>query len=171
MTTQAAPFGPVTQLAWVTDDLAATERALTATLGAGAWTRMPGIRFEPESCRYRGEPADFVADIALSYAGDLQLELIRPVSGESIYREFLRERGPGLHHVCCEVPDLPAALSRARADGFDVVQEGTMAGGLMSFGYLDASAAGAAYVELAQISPDLRAVFADIKASAAGSRR
>ncbi|MFD1250561.1 VOC family protein [Nocardioides ginsengisoli] len=169
--TAPAPFGPVTQLAWVTDDLDATEQALGATLGAGEWARMPGVRFEPDTCRYRDEPADFVADISLSYAGDLQLELIRPVAGESIYSEFLRERGPGLHHVCCEVPDLPAALTQARADGFDVVQEGTMAGGLMSFGYLDASAAGAAYVELAQISPDLRAVFAEIKAKAVSSPR
>ena len=161
---QTTPFGPIVQLAWVTDDLDATEQALRATLGAGEWTRMPGIHFGPDDCVLRGEPADFVADISLAYAGDLQLELIRPVSGESVYEEFLRERGRGMHHVCCEVDDMDAALARAARSGLDVVQAGTMAGGLMRFAYLDVAAAGAGLVELAEISPDLHAMFADIKA-------
>ncbi|GAA3549167.1 VOC family protein [Nocardioides daeguensis] len=161
---QTTGFGPVTQLAWVTADLDATERALGTAFGAVGWTRMPGIHFGPDTCTLRGEPADFTADISLSYAGDLQLELIRPVRGASIYAEFLAEHGPGLHHVCCEVPDLDAALARAGHDGFTVVQAGTMAGGLMRFAYLDTSAAGASYVELAQVAPDLRSLFADVKA-------
>lgn len=161
---QTTPFGPVVQLAWVTDDLDATEHALRATLGAGGWTRMPGIHFGPEDCVLRGRPADFVADISLAYAGDLQVELIAPVRGASIYEEFLRERGSGLHHVCCEVDDMDAALAQAAEGGLDVVQAGTMAGGLMRFAYLDVAAAGAGLVELAEISPDLHAMFADIKA-------
>lgn len=156
-------YGPVTQLAWVTDDLDATERALGATLGAVGWTRMPGVHFGPDACTVRGEPADFTADISLSYAGELQLELIRPVTGTSIYTEFLAERGPGLHHVCCEVASMDDALERAELDGFSVVQAGTMAGGLMRFAYLDAAAAGASYVELAEISPDLQVMFDQIR--------
>ncbi|WP_408897451.1 VOC family protein [Nocardioides sp. R1-1] len=162
-------FGPVTQLAWVTDDLDATEQVLGATLGATGWTRMPEIHFGPESCTFRDRPADFTADISLSYAGDLQLELIRPVTGASLYAEFLAERGPGLHHVCCEVPDLDTAVEQARGTGLRVVQEGTMADGLMRFAYLDTSAAGASYVELAQVAPDLRALFADVRERAQGS--
>ncbi|MBM7517629.1 VOC family protein [Nocardioides nitrophenolicus] len=162
-TTPRTGFGPVTQLAWVTDDLDATERALGATLGAVGWTRLPGIHFGPDACTLRGEPADFTADISLSYAGDLQLELIRPVAGASMYAEFLAERGPGLHHVCCEVASMDEALARAEAEGFAVVQAGAMAGGLMRFAYLDTAAAGASYVELAEVSPALREMFAQIK--------
>src|SRR5688572_1869099 len=95
--------GPITQVAWVTDDLDATESVLGALVGAGGWTRMPDIRFGPDTCTYRGRPADFVADISLAYSGDLQLELIRPVFGESIYTEHLERHGAGLHHVCVEV--------------------------------------------------------------------
>lgn len=161
---QTTPFGPVVQFAWVTDDLDATEQALRATVGAGTWTRMPGIHFGPETCVLRGEPADFTADVSLAYVGDLQLEVIRPAGGASIYAEYLAEHGPGLHHVCCEVDDMDAALARAAEDGLDVVQAGSMAGGLMRFAYLDVAAAGAGLVELAEISSDLHAMFADIKA-------
>ena len=55
----------------------------------------PTVHFGPDTCTYRGRPADFVADIALSYAGEIQLELIAPVKGESVYTEFLDARRPG----------------------------------------------------------------------------
>ena len=83
------------QIAWVTRDIDATEKALTTLLGAKKWIRMPGVHFGPDTCTYRGGPADFVADISLSYAGDTQLELIAPVTGESIYTELSGHRRSG----------------------------------------------------------------------------
>ncbi|KAA8939257.1 VOC family protein, partial [Mycobacterium sp.] len=121
------------QIAWVTPRLGATEEALSALLGVKTWIRLPNVHFGPESCTYRGRPADFVVDIALSYAGETQLELIAPVSGESIYTEFLRDCGPGLHHICVETDDIEAAVTEAAAGG-EVVQRGTMPGG-MDFAY------------------------------------
>jgi len=147
------------QIAWVTQDLDATETTLTALLGAKKWVRMPGVHFGPESCTYRGAPADFVADISLSYAGDIQLELIAPVSGESIYTEFLDRCGPGLHHICIEADDVQAALDARNAE---VVQRGMMPGG-MEFAYVSAEAAGVPYIEIAHISPEIRAFFDYIK--------
>src|ERR1700681_474912 len=103
------------QIAWVTRDLDATERALTALLGAKKWVRMPGIHFGPDACTYRGRPADFVADISLSYAGDTQLDLIAWATGESIYTEFLDHAGAGLRHVCMEAAG-PEAFDCAMVD-------------------------------------------------------
>ncbi|WP_183095235.1 VOC family protein [Nocardioides stalactiti] len=155
--------GPVTQLAWVVEDIGAAEEFHRAHFGAGPWTRMPDVRFGPEEATFRGEPADFTAHVSLGYAGDLQLELIQPVAGESIYTEFLARSGPGLHHLCFETDDLDAAVARARAAGLDVPQQGVMAGGLMSFAYVDGAAWGAPYVELAQLTDDMRAFYAAIK--------
>lgn len=103
------------QIAWVTRDLDRTEQALTTLLGARRWIRMPAVRFGPDTCTHRGRPADFTADVALSYAGDIQLEVIAPVDGESVYTEFLDRCGPGLHHVCLEMPDTEAFDERLRA--------------------------------------------------------
>src|ERR1700680_1551823 len=104
------------QIAWVTRDLDATERALTALLGAKKWVRMPGIHFGPDACTYRGRPAGFVPHLSLSYVGDTQLELIAPVTGESIYTEFLDHAGAGLHHVCMEATEADA-FDAALVDG------------------------------------------------------
>jgi catechol 2,3-dioxygenase-like lactoylglutathione lyase family enzyme len=156
--------GPVIQVAWVVEDLDAIEELLTRQYGLKSWVRMDGIRFGPDTCSYRGKPADFTADISMAYAGDLQLELIRPVSGESIYTEFLATAGPGLHHICFETDDMDRAVAHAEAAGIEVVQRGSMAGGLMEFAYFDGAAAGAPYIELARLSPEMQALYDDIKA-------
>jgi Glyoxalase/Bleomycin resistance protein/Dioxygenase superfamily len=147
------------QIAWVTNTLSDTEDALAGLLGVKKWIRLPNIHFGPDSCTYRDQPADFVVDLALSYAGDMQLELIAPVSGESIYTEFLRDSGPGLHHICMETDDMDAALQDV---GAEVVQRGVMPGG-MEFAYISAAAAGVPYLEIAHITPEIREFFDYIK--------
>jgi len=147
------------QIAWVTPDLDATEEALTTLLGAKKWIRMPAVHFGPDTCTYRGRPADFVADISLSYAGETQLELIAPVRGESIYTEFLDRAGAGLHHICIETDDLERALAQRDAE---VVQRGLMPGG-MEFAYVSAEGAGVPYIEIAHIPPEIRAFFDYVK--------
>ncbi|MCV7218821.1 VOC family protein [Mycobacterium crocinum] len=152
------------QIAWVTRDLDATEAALTTLLGARKWIRMPDVHFGPDSCQHRGAPADYTADISLSYAGDTQLELIAPTRGESIYTEFLADSGPGLHHICVEVPDadaFEAALTGAGPTA-EVVARGVMPGG-MQFAYLSAAAAGVPYLEIAYIPDDIRTFFDYVK--------
>jgi len=151
-----------TQIAWVTPDMTATETALTGLLGVRKWVRIPGVHFAPDVCSYRGEPADFVADISLSYLGDMQVELITPVSGESIYSEFLRESGAGLHHVCVEVPTPGLFDASVLEAGATVVQQGEMPGGLR-FAYLADPGAGTSYVEIAYIPPEIRAFYDYIK--------
>ncbi|MRH88097.1 VOC family protein [Nocardia sp. SYP-A9097] len=157
--------GSITQIAWVVTDVAQSEQFLGATLGAQRWTRMPDIHFGPDTCTYRGEPADFTAHISLSYNGDMQLELIQPVRGDSIYTEFLARGGPGLHHLCLEPDDFDATLKDAAVQGVDVVQQGNM-GGQMRFAYLDGAAAGVPYIELAEVGPNMRKFFEQIKKGA-----
>jgi catechol 2,3-dioxygenase-like lactoylglutathione lyase family enzyme len=153
------------QIAWVTHDMDATERALSTLLGARKWVRMPGVHFGPDTCRFRGRPADFVADVALSYAGETQLEIITPVRGESLYAEFLDRCGPGLHHVCKEAVDddaFDAAVHDAELHGATVVADGVMAGG-MRFAYVSAADAGVPYLEIACLTDDIRGFFDYVK--------
>lgn len=152
------------QIAWVTRDLAATEAVLTTLLGAKKWIRIPDIHFGPQTCLHRGAPADYHADISLSYAGDTQLELIAPRRGKNIYTEFLDESGPGLHHICVEVPDIGAfevALADAEATA-PVVARGEMPGG-MRFAYLTAPAAGVPYLEIAYVPDEIRTFYDYVK--------
>ncbi|BBU22801.1 VOC family protein [Mycobacterium xenopi] len=157
--------GTPVQIAWVTADLDATEKALTSVLGVRKWVRLPEVHFASDSCRYRGRPADFVANISLSYLGDMQLELLEPVRGPNIYSDFLRDCGPGLHHICVEaetVEQFDAMVSAACEHGATVAQEGLMPGG-MRFAYVSAPQAGVPFVEIAHISDEIRAFFDYVK--------
>lgn len=148
--------GPMTQLAWVVTDIGAAERAQPGV----RWTRLPGVHFDPEHTVLRGEPADFVAHVSLGYVGDLQLELIQPVRGTSIYTEFLDEHGPGLHHGCWESDDVDATVA---ASGLDCVQQGSMAGGEIRFAYLAPGLPGLPVVEVVQIGAGMRAFYDQLR--------
>src|SRR4051794_16393600 len=50
------------------------------------------------------------------------LELCAPAGNEGLQR-FLEKRGPGLHHVCFEVDDLPATLASLKAAGVRLIDE------------------------------------------------
>lgn len=159
------PIQSPTQIAWVTTDLDATETALTGLLGVRKWVRIPEVHFAPDTCSYLGKPADFVASISLSYLGDMQLELIQPVSGENIYSDFLRESAPGLHHICMEVESpeqFDAVLAEAVQFGAPVVQQGVMPGGIQ-FAYVSVPQAAVPFVEIAYIAPEMRAFYDYIK--------
>ena len=158
-------FGSPVQVAWVTHDLGATETALTGLLGVKKWIRLPDVHFAPETCSYLGRPADFVASISLSYLGDMQLELIEPVRGPNIYSDFLRDSGPGLHHICVEADSLEsfaATLTSAVEHGAAVAQQGVMPGGLL-FAYLSAPQSGVPFLEIAHFSAEMRQFFDYIK--------
>ena len=155
--------GPITQVCWVTDDLEASERLLTEQFDTGAWTRIESVTFGADATTLRGEPVEFTAHISLGYAGDLQLELIQPVSGPTIHAEFLAEHGPGLHHVCFEVDDVDVACAAAEAAGVPVLMRGSMMDGEIEFAYVDGFAAGAPYVELARVGPRMREFYAAVK--------
>jgi methylmalonyl-CoA/ethylmalonyl-CoA epimerase len=67
-------------------------------------------------------------DVVFLHAGDAAdaaattLELCAPAGNAGLER-FLETRGPGLHHVCFEVDDLPAALAALKAAGVRLVDE------------------------------------------------
>lgn len=159
--------GTVAQLAWVVDDIEAAEADFIRCDGITGWTRLADIRFGPETTELHGKAADFVAHISLAYVGDLQLELIQPVSGTSLYTEFLASTGSGLHHVCFYVDDLDDALKAAFTDGRDVAMSGTMADGEIRFAYLEGGIGTVPYIELAQLGDGMRAFFDQLRQAAA----
>ena len=55
--------------------------------------------------------------------GASEVELLEPLTPDSPIGKFLATRGPGIHHVCYRVPDLDAALTACREQGYRLVDE------------------------------------------------
>jgi methylmalonyl-CoA/ethylmalonyl-CoA epimerase len=68
------------------------------------------------------EAADGATIVSLPFGGP-EVELLEPVTPDGPIAKFLARRGPGIHHVCYEVPDLDAALLRCRAAGYRLLDE------------------------------------------------
>jgi methylmalonyl-CoA/ethylmalonyl-CoA epimerase len=68
------------------------------------------------------ETADGATIVSLAF-GDVDVELLEPRDAGSPVAKFIAKRGPGIHHICYRVPDLEAAIARARAAGYRLVDE------------------------------------------------
>ncbi len=57
--------------------------------------------------------------LKLMYAkfGDVTIELLEPVEGKSIWADFLKTRGGGLHHIAFKVSDYKASMDEVKAQG------------------------------------------------------
>jgi 4-hydroxyphenylpyruvate dioxygenase-like putative hemolysin len=71
----------------------------------------------------------------MSKVGDVQIELVQPLEGNSIFKEFLEKRGEGIHHLKYTVSDPEQVLERLRKEGIEILQSGKLGQG--AFYYLD----------------------------------
>jgi hypothetical protein len=60
---------------------------------------------------YRGRPSDFASRLALSDTSP-QFELIGPLDGECIHRDWLELHGEGVHHLGVIVESFDAVVDR-----------------------------------------------------------
>ena len=65
-------------------------------------------------------PSDRV-NIAFLPVGEVKIELVEPTDDTTGVGRFLASRGEGFHHVCFEVPDIHAALTRLAIDGVELI--------------------------------------------------
>lgn len=110
------------QVALVVHDLEAAVRQWSTTLGIGPWTAYTLAPPRLRDCVYRGERVDFSLRHALAWSGDVQFELVQPLSGPSIFADHLNRHGAGLQHVGAYVDDHPAAVDAYLRKGFTPLQ-------------------------------------------------
>jgi hypothetical protein len=106
----AAFVGRWIQTAVVPDDIHASMRELSRTLGAGPWfLRERGVF--PNQL-YQGQSSTKALAIAMGYAGDMQVEIIKQLDGSaSVYREHTERSAYGLPHFGVAASAYQAALS------------------------------------------------------------
>jgi methylmalonyl-CoA epimerase len=65
-------------------------------------------------------PTDRVT-IAFLPVGDVKIELVQPMDDTTGVARFLASKGEGFHHLCLEVDDVSAELTRLVIDGIEVI--------------------------------------------------
>ena len=105
-----AKLGPIDQIGYLTVDLDAAVARWTRQLGVGPWTLFRNVALNG---KYREQPTRVTIDVALSYQGAVQIELIQPTNeAPSPYRGSDGAVLQGIHHVAWVVDDIDRELAR-----------------------------------------------------------
>jgi len=131
----SAPWATgVKQVCVVVEDLDATIRAYWETAGIGPWA----VWIPPlTNMRIRDVEIHYSMKLAMAWTDGFMWEVVQPLEGPSIYREFLDTRGEGMHHMLVETAnhDYDAMIAEARRKGCPPLMQGNWAG--TDFAYLD----------------------------------
>ena len=112
------------QVALVVKDLQKSMENYWNILGIGPWDIYPWEAPLVYDFKYHGKPSQSREIIAETLVGGVVLELCQPIEGDSIYQDFLTERGEGLHHLNFIVDDVDETTKILAGEGFPCLQSG-----------------------------------------------
>ena len=130
----------VAQVGFIVKDVEATKKKWAEFLGVEVPPTQPIGDFEVTQTNFQGEPAPkaYCWMAFFDVGPGIQLELIQPNEEPSTWRNFLDEKGEGIHHVAFQVKDSKACVANAEANGLKLVQHGVYGDGSGEYNYLDA---------------------------------
>lgn len=92
-------LGPINHVAMAVKDWEKTARGFASLMGLKTWRKMEIPSAIMEKAEYYGKPAEFVWISAFAKLGDTLIELCQPVSGETVFADFVNQYGDGMQHV------------------------------------------------------------------------
>jgi methylmalonyl-CoA/ethylmalonyl-CoA epimerase len=151
------------QVAWVVKDIAAAEKFFVETIGISRFMHMENLAAKDTEGTYLGKPGNWVCHLYLAYAGDTQIELIQPVSGESMYQESLDRHGDAVQHVAYFLDDsaYDAAAAHMESSGYPEIQGFRLP--IARVGYFDTRPTVGVVTEIVGVKEDGHQFLVDLK--------
>jgi len=115
-------------------------------LGIGPFEEGPSAH-TVERKIYGEQSTDAKVKGRLAQMGNIEFELLQPVSGRTVQGDFLEEHGEGVVHICAHTDDLERDIEELTTLGYQVVSEGKLSDG-GRFAYFDTRAVGGLILEL-----------------------
>ena len=106
---------PVSQIGVVVRDMDKAIEFYSSVFGIGPFNVYELV---PEKYWYMGEPSHLKVLVALSRWGEIELELVQPIEGKSVHKDFLETHGEGLQHLGFVVTDYDEIFDRFIKAGF-----------------------------------------------------
>jgi len=112
------------QVAWVVNDIHAAEKFFQDVIGINNFVKLENLNAQELEGTYYGKPGNFVFHLYMAYSGDSLIELIQPISGQSIFQDYLDKNATaGIQHIAysISVDDLDKAVSEFTNKGYPVI--------------------------------------------------
>jgi hypothetical protein len=151
------PRGGIFQMAYIVEELDAAIAYWVRDLKVGPWFRLGGFDGGHDAV-YRGAPYTASVDLAMAFAGHMQIELIQPEDDHpSVYKELMDRSGPGFHHFGVASSDVDGDIARRAADGYVLAFRAGVGSGEVA--YLDGGPDQPGMIELIEDTPGLDEAF------------
>jgi methylmalonyl-CoA/ethylmalonyl-CoA epimerase len=123
-------------------------------LGIGPWAIRTVGSSSLKNTTYRGQPAEFSMKICLANSQNMNWEIIEPISGPSIYADFLERHGDGVQHLAfnCNGIKYEERVRQFEDRGYQAIQTGIILGGI-DFHYYSAEDDLRTVVEIYRVPP------------------
>ena len=144
----------VTQVAIVCRDIEATSKRWAAVLGVDPpriSTTKPGHEVK---VMFRGRPSEGQAKLAFIKLGQVTLELIQPIGGDTSWKQFLDANGEGVQHIAFQVTDLDKTIKGFCDAGMPVLHQGRYDDDSGAYVYVDSAKALGVTLELLHSEPE-----------------
>lgn len=92
------------------------------------------------------------SQVAFLPVGETEIELVVPTDETTGSGKFLKERGPGIHHLCFEVDDIEGMLSQMKDKGIRLINETPIALEGRKMAFIHPKSANGVLIELYQLT-------------------
>ena len=112
------------QIAWVVKDIKTVKAFFQDVMGISNFSEVQTIRVKEFEGTYYGKPSNAENLVSQAYSGGIFIELIQPISGNSIFKDYL-DKNPagGVQHFAYSIPvaKLDKVISEFADKGFPVI--------------------------------------------------
>jgi hypothetical protein len=144
-------FGQIMQHGYIVADIEKTAREWADRVGIGPFYVIDQVRLD--EYYYRGKRTDLEMRLAFGYWGNIQIELVQPLTTtDTLYTRAVKSEPGKLNHCATVVTDLDALFKAHKLQGKEI-QTGSMNGGV-KFAYLDSYLPGGLHLELIQATQE-----------------
>jgi len=113
-----------TQIAWVVKDVEKSKTFFQKMFGVKNFSPTGTTRLQDYDGTYYGQPADAENLVTMTYSGGTFIEIIQPISGKSIFKDYI-DNNPtgGIQHIAYSTPitNVDNVISEVENKGCKVV--------------------------------------------------
>ena len=118
------PLPDIAQICIIVPDIEKAVQTYWERFGVGPWHFYTYGKPLVKRMTRKGKSHDYKMKVALSYIGKMRVELIEPLEGDTVYKEFVEKHGYGVHHLGVLTDSMEQSLKEAEEAGLEMTQDG-----------------------------------------------
>jgi methylmalonyl-CoA/ethylmalonyl-CoA epimerase len=121
---QKFPLKEIAQICIIVPDIDQAVKNFHEKFGVGPWHFYSYGKPLVKRMTRDGKPIEYRMKVALSNIGPMRIELIEPLEGDTVYKEFVEKHGYGIHHLGILTDNMQQSIKEAAEAGIAMTMDG-----------------------------------------------